>query len=210
MEKRKTFPGLSTELSPPGYYDSIALVGFSLGGNVTLKYVGERGRDIHPSIKKAVGISVPVHLESSCHEISKWENWIYLNRFLKTLKEKTLTKKAILPKHIDLEAVVQARDFFEFDGAATAPIHGFKSALDYYTRSSSLQFLPEIKIPTLLLSAADDTFLSPACYPLELAKTHSYLFLEIPKHGGHVGFAYFKGKGHYWSELRVYDFLTSD
>jgi len=190
-----------------GAYDEIAIVGFSLGGNVALKYVGERGDKIHPIIKKAIGISVPVHLESSCIEISKLENRIYLRRFLATLKEKTLAKSHLLPKHIDLDAVAKARDFPQFDGAATAPIHGFSSANDYYSRSSSLQFLPHIKIPTLLLNAKDDSFLSKACYPYQLARESAYLYLETPKTGGHVGFVYFKGNGFYWSELRVKAFL---
>ncbi len=193
-----------------GVYEEIALVGFSLGGNVALKYVGERGDKISPIIKKAIGISVPVHLESSCIEISKLENRIYLRRFLATLKEKTLAKRHLLPDHIDLEAVAQSRDFPQFDGAATAPIHGFSSANDYYSRSSSLQFLPSIKIPTLLLNALDDSFLSKACYPYELAKENPFLYLETPKHGGHVGFVYFKGNGYYWSELRVKAFLTAE
>ncbi len=193
-----------------GAYDEIAIVGFSLGGNVALKYVGERGEKVHPMIKKAVGISVPVDLESSCIEISKLENRIYQHRFLVTLKEKTLAKKHLLPKHIDLEAVAKSRDFPQFDGAATAPIHGFSSADDYYSRSSSLQFLSDIKIPTLLLNAVDDSFLSKTCYPYELAKQSPFLFLETPKHGGHVGFVYFKGNGFYWSELRVKAFLSED
>lgn len=190
-----------------GKYQEIAIVGFSLGGNVVLKYVGENGSAIDPCIKKAVGVSVPIHLASSSDEISSWNNRPYLLRFLKTLKAKTFAKKDILPDYIDLEAVKSAKDFVDFDGAATAPIHGFSSALDYYTRSSSKQFLDQIQIPTLLLNAKDDSFLSDLCYPLELAKNHPYFHLEIPAHGGHVGFVSFQSNGYYWSETRIRDFL---
>lgn len=189
-------------------YDSIAIVGFSLGGNVTLKYVGERGAAIAPEVKKAVGVSVPIHLESSSIEISSWQNWPYLRRFLKTLKAKTLAKADILPPEIDLKAVKSAVDFPQFDGAATAPIHGFSSATDYYTRSSSLTFLPEVAIPTLLLNAADDSFLSPRCYPIDLAREHPFLHLQVPDYGGHVGFVQFVPEGYYWSEQQIRDFLV--
>lgn len=190
-------------------YQEIAIVGFSLGGNVTLKYVGENGTSLHPCIKKAVGVSVPVHLASSSDEISSWNNRPYLLRFLKTLKAKTLAKQEILPAHIDIEAVKNARDFPQFDGAATAPIHGFSSALDYYTRSSSLQFLPDITIPTLLLNAKDDSFLSSQCYPIELAREHPMLHLEIPRNGGHVGFVDFRNTPYTWTEIRIREFLLN-
>ena len=190
------------------HYQSISLVGFSLGGNVTLKYVGEQGSHIHPRIRSAVGVSVPVDLESSSLELGRWYNRPYLWRFLKSLKAKTFAKKDILPNNINLEAVQAARDFREFDDAVTAPVHGFVDAVDYWTRSSSKPFLRKIRIPTLLINAADDSFLSSLCYPEEIARENPHFSLEIPRWGGHVGFVQFNAAGYYWSEQRIRSFLT--
>ncbi|MEL6636267.1 MAG: alpha/beta fold hydrolase [Bacteroidota bacterium] len=190
-----------------GSYERIALVGFSLGGNVTLKYLGEEGSGLASEIVAGVAISVPVDLESCSHELSRWYNYPYLLRFLRSLKASTLEKRALLPEHIDLDAVLSARDFKEFDDVATAPLHGFKNAVDYWTQSSSKPFLADIRIPTLILNAADDTFLSAACYPREIARRSTFVHLEVPKWGGHVGFVHFDASRHYWSEQRVCRFL---
>ncbi len=189
-------------------YDHIAIVGFSLGGNVTLKFLGEEGSTLSSKIVGGVALSVPVDLESCSYELSKWYNWPYLRRFLRSLKAKTLEKKALLPDHIDLDAVLAARDFQEFDDVATAPLHGFKDAIEYWTKSSSKPFLDQIRIPTLIVNAADDTFLSEACYPKAIAKQSEFVHLEIPAWGGHVGFVKFDASRHYWSEQRVCRFLT--
>ena len=90
----------------------------------------------------------------------------------------------------------------------TAPAHGFKDAEDYYIKNSSKQFLAKITKPTLLLNALDDTFLNDECFPFEIAKENKYLFLETPKHGGHVGFnSKFIGTDGHWLEKRIYDFI---
>jgi len=191
-------------------YVEIAIVGFSLGGNVTLKYVGESGDKIHPLVKKAVGISVPCHLASSSKTLEHWSNTLYMHRFLVSLKEKVREKENILNRIVDFKRAYAAKDFFEFDDAVTAPIHGFESAQDYYDRSSSLQFLPQVKIPIYLISALDDSFLSDRCYPMDLAKEHPLFYLETPSNGGHVGFMKGNSNGFLWTEQRVHRFLTSD
>jgi predicted alpha/beta-fold hydrolase len=187
-------------------YSSIALVGFSLGGNLTLKYLGETTRPAQ--IKKAVAISVPMALESSCEKISQPDNWIYSRRFLKSLKEKILIKSSTMSA-LDGKTILSIKTLREFDDHYTGPLHGFRDAHDYYTRCSSLQFLPSIGIPTLILNAQNDPFLSAECYPAELLKNHACVALETPVRGGHVGFAQFRKNGVYWSEERAAQFLAS-
>ena len=188
-------------------YQSINLVGFSLGGNVTLKLLGELGSDLPSIVKRAVGISVPVDLKGSCQKIQQLYNRIYLRSFLKSLKEKARNKAEILEDHIDLKKVFEAKDFFQFDGLATAPLNGFSSAIDYYDKSSSLHFLPKITIPILLINALNDSFLSKASYPVELAKNSEYIHLLTPEYGGHVGFVTQNSENIYWNESMTRDFF---
>jgi predicted alpha/beta-fold hydrolase len=185
--------------------EKIALIGFSLGGNLTLKYVGERGSEIHPGISRAVAFSVPCELACSSAKLAEWQNRIYMERFMKSLRAKVKGKHRLFPEDLDVTGVDRMRTFAEFDGRFTAPLHGFADAEDYWKRSSCRQFLPGIAIPTLLVTAANDPILGPACYPREEAEGSSPFHLEIPPEGGHVGF----GTGtEYWSETRAAEFLS--
>jgi hypothetical protein len=185
-------------------YDSIDLIGFSLGGNLILKYIGERGETIHPILHRAVAFSAPCELACSSFELSKWQNQIYMQRFLKTLRAKIKTKHTRFPESLDISGISKIKNFSQFDDRFTAPIHGFESALDYWARSSSRQFLSSIHIPTLLINAANDPFLGPGCYPFDEAEANPFFHLEVPSQGGHVGF----GSGvEYWSEKRAVEFL---
>ena len=187
-------------------FDEIYLIGFSLGGNLTLKYLGEA---LPPAeIKKAVAISVPMDLRASCEKISQPSNWIYSNRFLKSLKNKVVAKAA-LRKEIDVSGIEKIKTLSQFDNRFTAPIHGFKDALDYYNQCSSVRFVKDIRIPTLILNAENDPFLSKECFPSDLLKDHVNVQLEILTRGGHVGFAQFNKNGLYFSEQRALDFILA-
>lgn len=186
-------------------YDSVYLIGFSLGGNLTLKYLGE-GK-VNPLVKKAVVFSVPLELHTSCLEILKPSNWMYHHRFLKSLKAKVVAK-ASQRTDLDIRPLNQIKTLIEFDDHFTAPIHGFENAIDYYKKCSSLYFLSGIHMPTLIVNAKNDPFLSDNCYP-ELPEASS-VKLETPARGGHVGFAQFGQNGLYWSELRAFDFINHD
>ena len=183
-------------------YQNIFLVGFSLGGNLTLKYLGEI--DTHPKLKKAVVFSVPMDLYGSCLRILKPHNWIYHQRFLKSLKIKVIQKSKLQPA-LDISKLDQVKTLLEFDEHFTAPIHGFKNAIEYYTESSAIRFLKNIQLPTLIVNAKNDPFLSATCFP-NLSK-HQSILMEIPERGGHVGFAQFNRNGLYWSELRALSFI---
>jgi len=189
-----------------GVYQEIFLVGFSLGGNLTLKYLGEQR--LRPStLKKAVTFSVPMDLHTSCNRISEPSNWMYSQRFLKSLRDKVIRKSKALPT-LDTKGLEKIKTLREFDDAFTGPIHGFKDALDYYHQCSSIRFVASIKLPTLIISAANDPFLSPECYPHDLLKGHPYVLFESPNRGGHVGFSQFNKNGLYWSEQRAIDFFN--
>ncbi len=187
-------------------YDAIYLIGFSLGGNLTLKYLGEQTPD--PIIKKSIVFSVPVNLHTSCLQLSKPGNWIYSNRFLKSLKNKIIQKSKVM-EGIDLNGIEKITSLMQFDDHFTAPLHGFQDAIDYYQKCSSLYFLKNISIPTHIVNAQNDPFLSGDCYPVEELKKYSFITLETPRHGGHVGFAQFHKNGLYWSEERALQFIRS-
>ena len=191
-------------------YQTIYLMGFSAGGNVTLKYLGEKGETIHPAIRKAVAFSVPMDLMGSSMRLEEWDSMVYNYRFNRTLKRKVLSKAATMPGVFPTEAVQKVRNVREFDNTFTAPMNGFRDATDYYTRSSSLQFIPDITIPTLIMNAKNDPFLSPSCFPEQLARELPNVWMEFPEQGGHCGFPSRTGgiQGTYWSEKRATDFLN--
>ncbi|MEQ8927237.1 MAG: alpha/beta fold hydrolase [Fulvivirga sp.] len=189
-------------------YDEIVLVGFSLGGNITLKYLGEQGSHVHKRIIKAIAISVPVNLHTSCIKISKRGNMVYSKRFLRNLKAKIRKKAKIMPDKLDVNGLNSISTLIDFDNKYTAPIHGFKDAVDYYTQCSSLYHLDSIKCTTLIINAKNDPFLSEDCYPVDQLKGHEFVTLEIPDYGGHVGFTEFNSEKMYWSEKRAVAFAT--
>jgi uncharacterized protein len=188
-------------------YRKIALVGFSLGGNITLKYLGERGKDAAAAVFGAVAFSVPCDLRSGAIKMARRANALYMRRFIRMLHDKIRDKMRLFPGEIDDRNYGSVRSFKEFDARYTARLHGFASAEDYWTRASSKPFLPKIKVPTLLVNALDDPFLGPPCYPCEEARKNPFFFLETPPFGGHVGFVAFNGEDRYWSEKRAVEFL---
>ncbi len=186
-------------------YKSIVIAGFSLGANLTLKYAGERGKDILPQIKCAVGISAPCDLISSSVEIHKPKNYIYSKRFLITLIEKMKEKEHQFPEGISRDYSL-IKTLGDFDNTFTAPLNGFKDAMDYWGRCSSRKYIADTAIPTLILNAKDDPILGPGCFPYEEAEGNSNLFLEVTEKGGHMGFITFGRNGEFWHETRVAEF----
>jgi len=189
-------------------YTEIALVGFSLGGNMTLKYLGERGGDVDPRIDRAAVFSVPVQLAASARRISSLPNWHYSQYFLRSLRQTIRAKAKQHPDAVSTEPFADIRTLRDFDDVYTAPLNGFRSAADYYDRASSRQFLDDLTVPTLLVNARNDPFLADSCYPVDAARSSDALTLETPESGGHVGFVAFNDAGEYWSEQRAGDWLS--
>ncbi|HQO01556.1 MAG TPA: alpha/beta fold hydrolase [Spirochaetota bacterium] len=194
-------------LSKKGYTD-ISLVGFSLGGNLTLKYAGEMGTAISPRIRSAIGISAPCDLVSSSIELHKPKNFLYTKRFLSTLIEKMKVMSPHFPPGIsrDYRSIKTLKDF---DDMFTAPLNGFRDAMDYWKNCSSRKYISGTAIPTLILNARDDPILGPECFPYAEAEANSRLFLEVPGKGGHVGFITFGHDGEFWDETRAAEFAEN-
>ncbi|MCX7637013.1 MAG: alpha/beta fold hydrolase [Cyclobacteriaceae bacterium] len=188
-------------------YRSLRLVGFSLGGNLTLKYLGEK-RERSAAIRQAIVFSVPLDLYTSCITISQPRNRIYALKFLISLKEK-IRRKARFRKELDVKYLSRIKTLQEFDDRYTAPLHGFKNAREYYESCSSLHFVESIEVPTRIINARNDPFLSEACFPVNKLREHPHVRFFSPDRGGHVGFAQFNSNGVYWSELQAVEFFSA-
>lgn len=185
-------------------YAEIYLFGVSLGGNLALKYLGERD-DVPAEIKACIGISVPCSLQHSAKQLHSLINKPFHDRFKKGLVNSLRIKQNKFPDEISVEQVDSIRTLNDFDEIYTSRAHGFKNAQDYYEQSSCLQFLPNIKIPSLIINALNDSFLTPECFPVKAAKNNPQLYLEMPKYGGHVGFIQ-RGE-FYYNEKRALEFV---
>jgi predicted alpha/beta-fold hydrolase len=187
-------------------YDSVYLVGFSLGGNLILKYNGDGLFSLSPKIKANVAISVPVDLKGSSISLKRCENVLYRWRFIRTLSKKMYLKHQQFPNELDVAPLKKVKTLTDFDDFFTSKINDFKDAEDYYLKASSKQFIPNITKPTLLINALDDPFLSESCFPISEAEENAKFYLMTPSNGGHVGFI---SKGDfYWSEYQILNFLN--
>ncbi|MBU8869616.1 MAG: alpha/beta fold hydrolase [Gemmatimonadales bacterium] len=188
-------------------WKDLVLIGFSMGGNLILKYLGEDPENVLPNIRAAVTFSVPADLGNSCGELIRPKNWVYHQRFLRLLRKKIELKAHRHPDMIDITRLKRVRTLIDFDDLYTAPMHGFVDADDYYRSCSCRQFMTRIRVPALLVSAKNDPFLGPSCYPFAEARDSQWLHLETPDHGGHVGF-HASGR-EYWSECRAVEFISA-
>ncbi len=189
-------------------YAEIVLIGFSLGGNVILVYLGRDPAAVHPAVERAAVFSVPCDLAASVRKLGTFPNRFYTRRFLKSLAAKLRAKNAVLPDQLDLAGLDSIRTFQEFDDRYTAPIHGFFSAKDYWEKSSSSRYVAAIHVPTLLVNARNDPFLAPECFPVASARESETLYLESPASGGHNGFILRNPQNRYWTEFRALEFLN--
>ena len=190
-------------------YRCIGLVGFSMGGNIVLKYLGERGDRVDGNVVAAAVFSVPCDLASAALRMGRPSNALYMQRFLRMLHDKIRAKMELFPGRIDDRGYERIRTFKEFDDRYTAPLCGFESAEDYWAKASSKPLLGAIRAPALIVNALDDPFLADPCYPYREARDHPFLFLEAPSAGGHVGFVGFGNPGTFWAEHRAVQFVRS-
>jgi predicted alpha/beta-fold hydrolase len=191
----------------------IVLAGFSLGGNVLLKWLGERSAELPPAVRAAAAVSVPYDLARGSRYINQGFSRIYEQHFLRSLVRKTALKRKRFPDIAPNANLARLRTMWAFDDAVTAPIHGFRDAGDYYERSSSLRWLSHIRVPTLLLSARDDPFLPAEVLDevRNVALQNPALHCEFVDYGGHVGFigGSLPWRPLYWAESRVMEFLST-
>lgn len=170
---------------------ALGLCGFSLGGNVVAKYLGERGDDVPAEVRAGAVVSVPFDLRMCAEALDApgLMARVYRGRFLRRLRAK-VAQKARLHPTLPLAAARRARTFLEFDEAVTAPLHGFAGAHDYWARSSAGPLLPSVRRPLLVLAAEDDPFVPAAALPRAAALHNPHLVLEISPAGGHVAFVH--------------------
>jgi hypothetical protein len=184
-------------------------LGFSLGGNVLLKLLGEQGGDT--AVLAAAAVSVPYDLAAGalCLEES-WMGRMYGRFFLRSLRMKMRWKSEILRGKIALDDALAASTIREFDELATAPLHGFQSAAHYYAESSSARFLGRIVTPTLLIHSLDDPFLPQAFMPMDAIHGNPALIPALVEGGGHVGFVEGSpGSPSFWAEEQAAHFLAA-
>jgi len=180
----------------------IAAIGYSLGGNALLKWLGETGSA--NTLNAAVAVSVPFNLDNAAHTLRRSAFGIYQNHLLKQLKQTVVSKKDLLAPLIDIDEALRSTNFHEFDHRVTAQLHGFNGVDDYYAQSSSNQYIPTIRRPTLVLHAQDDPFLDSSAIP-DASQFPDAVEIELSQHGGHVGFIDKQG---YWLERRIPSFLN--
>jgi uncharacterized protein len=185
------------------------LIGFSVGGNLTLKLLGELAERARETISAAVTFSVPSNLGSSAEVLARPYNRIYMQMFLRSLCTKLRAKELRTPGVLDLSGIEKIKTFREYDSRFIAPLFGFESAEDYWKRASSEPFIPAIRVPTLLLTSRDDPFLDPQTLPVTYAENSEYFYLEISEYGGHVGFMNSVPWGEFYSEQRAVSFLEN-
>ena len=188
----------------------LGLLGFSLGGNVLLKLLGEDGDAARERIGAAVAVSVPYDLAAGATMLERWPmGRFYSWYFLRMLRPKVAALGGHLESRCDLEGVKRARTLREFDEAFTAPLHGFAGAADYYARSSSAQYLSRVRVPTLLLHAEDDPFLPAAALPRAAAGANPWISTGFAADGGHVGFIHGSPRRpRFWAEEEGARFLA--
>ena len=189
---------------------AVGAMGFSLGGNVVLKALGEREDGGRHFVDAAAAMSVPYDLAAGCALLQRTHmGRAYSGYFMRSLRGKVAWKRDRLAKRLDMEAVDRARSIWEFDEALTAPLNGFDDASDYYAKCSSKDFLNAVRVPTLLLHAEDDPFLPPEAIPRAEAAGNDAITLALSPRGGHVGFL--RGAPwapRFWGEIAAARFLA--
>ncbi len=187
-------------------YGQILLVGFSMGGSLTIKYLGENGSNLPDGIIGGIAFSTPCQLGSCARQLSAAGNRLYLDRFLTKLKNKIRVKAAQFPNIIDASGIDAISSFYEFDSRYSAPLSGFTTAEEFYSYASAGNYIEGIERPTLLVNSINDPMFPGDCYPYKQAKDHPYFYLETPGKGGHMGY-WRPGQKQSWAEKRALEFI---
>lgn len=185
------------------------IIGFSLGANLALKYLGELGENVWSSLKTAVAVSPPFDLQKDSKTMDHGLSKVYSRIFLRAIRRKLIAKSDIIQEMVDLDSILKSTSITELDQIYTAPINGFKDANDYYAQCSSANYIHNITIPTLILRAIDDPLFDPDDIPHESFKNNPFIHSSITPNGGHLG--YIEGrpwKYSAWAEKQGAKFLS--
>lgn len=185
-------------------FEEIYLMGFSLGGSQILNFLGQK--PVHTKIKAAVAISAPISLKSSVDKIEKGFSRVYLNRFMKRIRNKVIEKAELFPDLVDMEKAKALKTFDDLAKNFLVPVHGYDSPDDFYYQASPLYYLDYIRTPVLILNAWDDPIIGEKDFPVDYAKQSDFIYLETPKYGGHCSFLLAKSN-YTFSEVRALEFF---
>lgn len=188
-----------------GNYDRIVMVGYSMGGNLTLKYLGTMGTRRPREVTHGIAFSAPVFIQHSADSLNRADNFIYRLKFKRSLTAKIMAKEAQFPGRVDLSRLKEVREWRDFDRFTSLCISDYDDLEEYYAYLSSGNFVAGTTAPVLIVNATNDPIVPDACNPHQLAATHPLIHLETPNWGGHVGFA-LKGKNHNWMDERALAF----
>lgn len=188
-------------------YQEIYLVGFSLGGAYTLRYLGEKRGNLPPEVRRAAVFSTPIDLGATAKHLQEGASSYYARLFLMKYKRKMAIKEKRNPGTYDFSLWEQVENLPDFDRLFNSTWYGHNSVEEFYAACGSGHLLKDIAIPTLIVNAENDPFLPAACFPIVQANHNDNLFLEIPQMGGHIGFMTFSWKGIFWSESRAESFF---
>jgi predicted alpha/beta-fold hydrolase len=193
-------------------YEKVVLIGYSMGGSITLKYLGVNAPHLPPQIYKGIAYSAPCKLASSAASLNRPSNWVYKRKFLSQLSYKMKAKAVQFPNLLDIEKLKHIEKWADFDEYFSAPLNGFNSAAAFYEFASAENFMSTINIPTLLVNAQNDPIIPPDCSPTQLCEKHPFIYLENPTVGGHIGFAepsFSRHKEYSWMETRAIRFIQA-
>ena len=186
-------------------YDSVVLVGYSMGGNISLKY---GAMNAHEKVKKIIAFSTPLDMKDSLVALTKPSAFVYRRYFLSNLAEKILAKSQMFPDKLS-EQDFDGKGWIDKCAVFFCKINGYATMEEFYKRASPNNFLDKIKVPTLIVNALNDPMLGKNCYPYEVIKNLQHVFLETPKSGGHCGFISATDKIFAWSERRALAFAVN-
>ncbi|HEV3216174.1 MAG TPA: alpha/beta fold hydrolase [Vicinamibacterales bacterium] len=189
---------------------SIAVVGYSLGGNLALKLAGDFGATPPNELQAVSAVSPTMDLAVCVEALEAPQNQIYQRHFVRNLKKRMRRKARAFPGRFSLDALGGVNTIREFDEAYTAPFHGFRGASDYYHRASAMRVIENINIPTLIISAEDDPFVPPAPFGVPAVAGNEHIRVRLMKEGGHCGFVEERRGSYdgYWAEREVVEFVS--
>jgi len=188
-------------------YRSIALVGFSLGANLILKFLGEKKDATRALVSAAVAVSAPCSLLAAAKIMERPSNALYTWEILRIIRRRLTRKHQQYPNLVDISNLQSIKTIRQYDEEYTAPLHGFRNALEYYNNCSAEHLLDGITTPTLILNSADDPFLEAKCHPIEAARTSAHVWLELTSSGGHVSFGQWSRLQTRWQDTRILQFV---
>ncbi len=187
-------------------YEQVVLIGYSMGGSISLKYLGVHGDQLIAPITHGIAFSSPTDLYESVMALEEPSNWFYKYIFRRRLERKIRAKAILHPDKIDLSLFDKIKKWEDFDNYFSAPINGFDNAQAFYQYASAKNFMEGIKVPALLVNALNDPIIPLACSPVEMAKKHPFIHLEMPQLGGHVAFM-LPNDEFSWMEYRALEFI---